>query len=757
MIKKLDISGDIPAGDLQLFDHHVPALEGGSHFIHITQTLKDETSDINTDPINSVQEFLVSAPQFFIDTSQVMNRYPPAGTTGLYGEVLPHIVLKDPSLPWERDMQAKGTPWLALMVFQEDELNDGDDATVKSSATTITSFMQQAAPVLVPNVTVEADIPGTSPCRYINIPVSVFQQHAPYLNELPFLSHLRKINTGDRAIMGLNEHGLFSVVASNRFAAAPTSAAVKTVKNIVHLVSLEGLHDYIQPNANFGSYTSVSLITLDSWAFYSLPDLKEDFRALVLNLVAEETNQENIDPTLLWLKLPPINNAGDNALQEVSKRINDGYVPMAYHTRNGENTFSWYRGPLAPLLPTPNIPDNPYPNSDAALIFDKTHGIFDVSLASAWETGRSAALADAKFEQALIDLRKNVSRKADQLYYRSVSPHFNSITDTMQSGFLNFMTTAQLERIKSIADTPSKERISKAVKKDIVMSVQFYKETISTPEVQAQLGQFIDKGSDPLSDWVSQLMLLYKLPFDSLVPDERLLPNESLRFFYLDKNWLHAAADGALSLGLESSKSVYFNQQIRKQVIANAKKKVAKIRSGLLKKASVNDTTPDVMSGMLLRSALVTGWPNLEIKPKDGAGLPVNILRIDHPAPNILLVIFNGVPASVELSEPRESLGFGVDDDGMIVLRNVASTGTVGTQIGTLKIRDLSGAQQLCMRAAGSRVLNISPDDSNGLIQTITKALQQQISLQNNTLTSSTFAIQLIKSAEAIIFKSQAS
>ncbi|RAJ83684.1 hypothetical protein CLV59_103656 [Chitinophaga dinghuensis] len=755
MITKLDISGDIPAGDLQLFDHYVPALEGGSHFIHITQTLKDGTSDVNTDPINSVQEFVVVAPQFSIDTPQVINRYPPAGTTGLYGEVLPHIVLKDPFLPWERDMKAKGTPWLALMVFQEDELTDGEDPEVKSSATTVGTFMQQPAPVLVPGISVEADIPTTAPCRFINIPVAVFQQHAPYLNELPFLSHLRKINTGDRPIMGLNEHGLFSVVASNRFAAAPTSATVKTVKNIVHLVSLEGLHDYLQPNANFGNYTSVSLITLDSWAFYSLPDLKEDFRALVLNLVAQETSQGNIDPTLLWLKLPSISTGADNALQEVSKRINDGYVPIAYHTRTGENTFAWYRGPLTPLLPQPNIPDNPYPNSDAALIFDKTRGIFDVSLAAAWETGRSAALADAKFEQSLIGLRKNVSRKADELYYRSVSPHFKNITDTMQSGFLDFMTASQLERIKAIADKPAAVQAPSVAPKDRIISVQTYKETISSLAAQEQLGQLINKESDPLSDWVSQLMLLYKLPFDCLVPDERLLPNESLRFFYLDKNWLNAAADGAMSLGLESSKAVFFNEQIRKQVIEDAKKKVAVIRARLLKKASINDTTPEVMSGMLLRSALVTGWPNLEIKPKDEAGKPVSILRIDHPAPDILLIIFTGVPATVELSEPRESLGFGVDDDGMIVLRNVSSSGTIGAQIGTLKIRDLSGAQQYCMRAANSRVLNIRPDDSNGLIQTITKALQQQISLQNNTLTSSTFAIQLIKSAEAIVFKSQ--
>ncbi len=759
MIRKLDISQDIPAGDFQLFDHYVPALQGGSHFINITQNIKEGSTTINDKEITSSQEFVVSAPQFFIDSSQVINRFPPAGTTGLYGDVLPHIVLKDPSLPWERNMGESGRPWLALMVFEEDELNDGDDPTVKSSVTSVAQFLQKSTTVLTTNIQKqEADISGKASCRYINMSKDVFIEHAPYLPELNFLAHLRQINTGDRPIMGLNEHGLFSVVTSNRFAAAPATDAVKTVKNIVHLVSLEGLNDYLRPDADFGAYETVSLITLDSWVFYSLPLLQEDFRALVLNLVDQETNQGTIDANLLWLKLPSINAGGDSASQEVSNRITAGYVPMAYHTRNGENTFAWYRGPLAPVLPTKNIPDTPYTSSDAALIFDKINGIFDVSLAAAWETGRSAALADTKFEQALIDLRKQVNRQADKLYYRAVSPHFNSLTATIQTGFLDFMTAERVSQIKAIADTPLKTSIVTDVRKDAVVSVAAYKAIISTSIVQEQLDQLTDTVSDPISDWISQLMLLYKLPFDSLIPDERLLPNESLRFFYLDKNWLHAAADGALSLGLESTKAVHFNKRIRNRVIAKANAKVSKIRSRLLKRETINDTTPNVMSGMLLRSALVTGWPNLEIKPKDNQNKPVNILRIDHPAPNILLVIFDGVPDTIEMSQPGETLGFGADD-GFITLRNVSSNGNPGEQLDgpLLQIRDVNGQHQFCMRSAQSRVLNISPTDAQGLYLTIKNELiNRGVNLQGNALTSSTYAIQMNKSAEAIIFKSQA-
>ena len=74
----------------------------------------------------ATQEFVVCAPQFTLDPSQVVNQCPPPGSTGQFGEVLPHIVLKDPTFPWEREMDAAKdaprTPWVALMVFAENEL-----------------------------------------------------------------------------------------------------------------------------------------------------------------------------------------------------------------------------------------------------------------------------------------------------------------------------------------------------------------------------------------------------------------------------------------------------------------------------------------------------------------------------------------------------------------------------------------------------------------------------------------------------------
>src|SRR3954447_18760906 len=54
---------------------------------------------------------------------------------------------------------------------------------------------------------------------------------------------------------------------------------------------------------------------------------------------------------------------------------------------------------------------------------------------------------------------------------------------------------------------------------------------------------------DSAGRWLARLCLLGGLPFDHLVPDARMLPPESMRFFFVDQNWLDALVDGALSIG----------------------------------------------------------------------------------------------------------------------------------------------------------------------------------------------------------------
>ena len=52
-----------------------------------------------------------------------------------------------------------------------------------------------------------------------------------------------------------------------------------------------------------------------------------------------------------------------------------------------------------------------------------------------------------------------------------------------------------------------------------------------------------------MESFLSHLRLLVGVPFEYLVPDPRLLPDESIRFFYLDRSWTDRLVDGAIPVG----------------------------------------------------------------------------------------------------------------------------------------------------------------------------------------------------------------
>ena len=56
-----------------------------------------------------------------------------------------------------------------------------------------------------------------------------------------------------------------------------------------------------------------------------------------------------------------------------------------------------------------------------------------------------------------------------------------------------------------------------------------------------------------LRDWLLQLRMLQAVPFAYLAPDSALLPEESIRWFYLDRRWTDALVQGALSVGTANS------------------------------------------------------------------------------------------------------------------------------------------------------------------------------------------------------------
>lgn len=175
--------------------------------------------------------------------------------------------------------------------------------------------------------------------------------------------------------------------------------------------------------------------------------------------------------------------------------------------------------------------------------------------------------------------------------------------------------------------------------------------------------------------WMTRLHLLHGVPFNYLVPDERMLPVESLRFFRVDENWMDALLDGAYSIGF-AGVAEPTSRAARSQVLAAARGGAARVRPHMLAASprlaatsSANVARGETsggggaVSGFLLRSAVVAGWPGVEVRGwADAAGTqPLALLRLEAVAPSLLLCLFDGVAAAVELREPAEALHFGVE------------------------------------------------------------------------------------------------
>jgi hypothetical protein len=174
-----------------------------------------------------------------------------------------------------------------------------------------------------------------------------------------------------------------------------------------------------------------------------------------------------------------------------------------------------------------------------------------------------------------------------------------------------------------------------------------------------------------LRRFMARLRLLHGVPFSYLVPDAKLLPIESIRFFYIDRAWTDALVQGALSVGTITSadrtqlEAVY--PHIRAEV-DEAERSVRQPRDEAQLKAGSGTLT-----GFIMRSRVVSGWPNLHVRAYARDLLPddalttvseadpsrMKVLRLERLAPAVLFVLFDGVPAVVHIEEPRQGIQFG--------------------------------------------------------------------------------------------------
>ena len=689
-------------------DWHKPGLEPGDYSITVEQSI--EADKISAKPFSVTRHFSVAGPRFTLDAQEIQDMFPPPGSLGDHSNVLPHVVLRRSTLPWERSVNSAPTdvPWLALLLFEEQEITE---RVLKLSELKKQKFF--------PKVTPEKGDHDDDHVTVIDVPRNLLEQLMPTTDALKYLTHVRQNKGPEKET---NEE--VAVLIGNRL---PKPGGT----SIVHLVSLENRYSSNDDAFDYQGAQSaevIPLVSLKSWRFACV-SAKQSFKGLLAHLnhqllfhfapritdgprqpsapallvktlntqripedirsafaqsarplaagaairehsqwriadmgnryylVSDKLNvfnqagkqvlkldtaptqqklsdqksivdkfkgakhalhekatiEEQAEADHWWIKdgsnqyfisqeknllfvydldlngastlrLPTLKGMNDPANAVAETYFKRGCVPLPHALRQGNPTISWYHGPFTPGENKSKDIDLPIRSADELLLYNKDDGMFDVSYAAAWELGR------------LLTLQK--TRVAVDLFnWKRAHAHEEHLQTAER-----FLAHLPYEKAKTDLELP---------------------QTVTT--------------------WFADLALLHGVPFSYLVPDERMLPLESIRFFCLDQRWIECLLDGAFSVGRAM---LLEHQRDQNHASGNAK--------------SIVRSPHQMVTGLLLRSDVVTGWPGLLVDWYNGENNEANLpLRMERLSKNVLLCLFAGEVTAVNIHQKPETLHFG--------------------------------------------------------------------------------------------------
>ncbi|HWD78057.1 MAG TPA: hypothetical protein VG497_04230 [Kribbella sp.] len=184
-----------------------------------------------------------------------------------------------------------------------------------------------------------------------------------------------------------------------------------------------------------------------------------------------------------------------------------------------------------------------------------------------------------------------------------------------------------------------------------------------------------------MESFLAHLRLLVGVPFEYLVPDDRMLPPESIRFFYVDRSWTDRLVDGALAVGqIGSREEAHYQARgaFLQQLMDQSERMVRLLQRGtdfvVAKAASDADQRQaQLITGFVLRSSAVKQWPHMDVRAYDtvidepfetSSDTAVNhqlkLLRLELLAPSLMIALFESEPEMVILEEPHHGVQFGV-------------------------------------------------------------------------------------------------
>ncbi|MBT9314052.1 hypothetical protein [Leptothoe spongobia] len=360
---------------------------------------------------------------------------------------------------------------------------------------------------------------------------------------------------------------------------------------------------------------------------------------------------------------------------EANKYLTKGYVPLPHYLRQGGKTLSWYHSPLAPGENSTSLGLSKLSvrSADQLIAYNPNNGLFDISYAAAWQLGQLLALQDKQFAISLFNWKRSNAQKLAQNNQQALFPHL-------------------------FTDNNGKSASSNSADNEF---------------------------PNDIKTWFEQLGLLSGVPFNYLVPDEQMLPSESIRFFWLDWFWVESLLDGAFSIGRVQASDA--QEDSKNNPLTSKVKKI---------------------TGFLMRSDVVSGWPDLQIDGSESSILDerpmkqnekLKILRQDRLSEDVLVCLFDGAVRTVDISLKPEGLHFGFNnDDADELWRELRKLD--GQEMGDWKVQPIPWKDET------KQVVNI-----NNLVDAIKNELKTQNEIEeSNAFTAAQFALQMIQGAEKV-------
>ncbi len=676
---------------LRLVDYRLPVLKAGLYEITVTQGIRKAGQIQETFP-SKKQSFYVGGCRFAWNKGMVVNTYPPRGSAGSFTNALPYVVLADSTLPWERQYgAAEKTPWLALFLLRRDEIESGENGDGTHSMS-IDEFCGHAVGAARPVLQKEPGADGASLCNVLTLPAAMYRALLPSERELCLLCHGR--NTG------------YSVVMANRMPGVGEYTA--------YLVSLEGTEKLRTVTEG-----NVQLLCMDSFTFRSTEAAAEDFYHFAVTLL--QNNRENV-------------NLGSG----MESGIEDGYCSVAYRAGKGAEEWRRFRGMLKPVKAEDTGEELP--------------------LKTAFSMGRMLALGQSEFITGMLQYRERRSQMVSRMmrlrsagdgrrpeYFalqenRDVLQAVRGVDDSIMN-LLRPVPKDQLQGRSAAVRSTAAENGSTCQKAEAVYGVRRYTEEEASElrrrrrqaeevclclEKGRSLSASVSEtgGQDQVLDrWLEDLLLLKGLLFSCLLPSEKLLPPESVRFFQVDKAWLSAMAAGAAGIG----------ENCRKQ---------AAITRDLLQMWEQR-IEQEERYGILLRTHMLRLWQNMAVYACDKAGEEIIPLRQERLAEDILLILCNVPPASLKIREPSEGIRMQLNEDGTIHPRNPKTLAAGSTTLAC-------GNGWKWFRDDSRRILNVAGE--RGLADMLAEHFGKA-DLPNGQLTPAGFALQFIEGTRSVIVR----